>query len=332
MTSRPLRILHWHVHGSWSTAFVQGRHTYLLPVHTDDRGQPHGGRPGGWDWPESAVEVPLDGLREAEPDVVVLQRPAELELVARHVGRRPGSDLPAIYVEHNTPRGEVPLTRHPLADRSDIPVVHVTDFNDLMWDSGAAPTTVVPHGIVDPGHRYTGELARAAVVINEPLRRGRITGTDLLPRFAEAAGLDVFGMGIDGLGDRLGLVSDSSGPDPLREVGDLPQHKLHGEVARRRVYLHTPRWTSLGLSLIEAMALGMPVVSLAVTEAAPAVPAEAGVVATSVDTLVAALAELTAQPERAAVMGERARVAALRDFGLDAFLNRWERLLSEVTS
>lgn len=327
MTTRPLRILHWHVHGSWSTAFVQGRHTYLLPVHTDERGQRHGGRPGAWDWPDSAVEVPLDELRDAEPDVVVLQRPEELELVARHVGRRPGSEIPALYVEHNTPRGDVPLTRHPLADRGDVPLVHVTDFNDLMWDSGVAPTTVVPHGIVDPGRRYTGELARAAVVVNEPLRRGRITGTDLLPRFAEAAGLDVFGMGIDGLGDRLALP-----PDSLREMGDLPQHKLHGEVARRRVYLHTPRWTSLGLSLIEAMALGMPVVSLAVTEAVAAVPAEAGVVATRVDALVAALAELTAEPERAAVMGECARSVALRDFGLDAFLNRWERLLSEVTS
>jgi hypothetical protein len=328
---RPLRILHWHVHGSWSTAFVQGSvragHTYLLPVHTDEQGQRHGGRPGAWDWPDSAVEVPIEQLGDAEPDVVVLQRPEELEMVARHVGRRAGADLPAIYVEHNTPRGDVPLTRHPLADRGDVPLVHVSDFNELMWDSGSAPTTVVPHGVVDPGHRYTGELGRAAVVVNEPLRRGRITGTDLLPRFAEAAGLDVFGMGLDGLGECLGL-----GPDSLRELGDLPQHKLHGEVARRRVYLHTPRWTSLGLSLIEAMALGMPVVALGVTEAVAAVPAEAGVVATGVETLVTALAELIAEPERAAAMGEHARATALRDFGLDAFLNRWERLLSEVTS
>ncbi len=324
---RPLRILHWHVHGSWSTAFVQGPHTYLLPVHTDEQGQRHGGRPGAWDWPDSAVEVPVEQLGDAEPDVVVLQRPEELDLVARHVGRRPGAELPAVYVEHNTPRGDVPLTRHPLAGRGDVPLVHVTDFNDLMWDSGSAPTTVIPHGVIDPGHRYTGELGRAAVVVNEPLRRGRITGTDLLPRFAEAAGLDVFGMGLDGLGEALGL-----GPDSLRELGDLPQHKLHGEVARRRVYLHPPRWTSLGLSLIEAMALGMPVVTLGVTEAVAAVPAEAGVVATRVETLVTALAELTAEPERAAVMGERARATALRDFGLDAFLNRWERLLSEVTS
>lgn len=326
-----LRILHWHVHGSWSTAFVQGGHTYLLPVSTE-RGpegeqRRSGGRPEAWRWPDSAVEVPLEQLRDTEPDVVVLQRPEELDLVERHLGRRPGVDLPAVYVEHNIPRADVPLTRHPMAERDDILLVHVSDFNDLMWDSGRAPTAVVPHGVLDPGHRYTGELDRAAVVVNEPVRRGRITGTDLLPRFARSAGLDVFGMGIGGLAAGLGL-----GPDRLREIGDLPQQRLHAEMARRRVYLHTPRWTSLGLSLIEAMALGMPVVSLATTEAVVAVPPEAGALATRVDDLVTVLAELVAEPERAAAMGKRAREVALADFGLDAFLYRWDRLLAEVIS
>ncbi len=64
-------------------------------------------------------------------------------------------DVPAVYVEHNTPRERVPDARHPMADRDDITLVHVTPFNDLMWDSGRAPTTVIEHGIVDPGYRYT---------------------------------------------------------------------------------------------------------------------------------------------------------------------------------
>jgi len=326
-----LRILHWHVHGSWSTAFVQGRHTYLLPVTAErdkqGRRRRSGGRPAAWCWPDSAVEVPLEELHGTDPDIVVLQRPEELDLVQRHLGRRPGVDLPAVYVEHNTPRDDVPLTRHPMAERDDVVLVHVSDFNDLMWDSGRAPTAVVPHGVLDSVHRYTGELDRVAVVVNEPVRRGRVTGTDLLPRFARAAGLDVFGMGLDGLAAGLGL-----GPDRLREIGDLPQQQLHAEMARRRVYLHTSRWTSLGLSLIEAMALGMPVVSLATTEAVVAVPPEAGVLATRVDDLVTALTELVAEPERAAAMGKRAREVALADFGLDAFLHRWDRLLTEVTS
>lgn len=27
-----MNILIWHVHGSWLTSFVQGPHTYLVPV------------------------------------------------------------------------------------------------------------------------------------------------------------------------------------------------------------------------------------------------------------------------------------------------------------
>ena len=51
---------------------------------------------------------------------------------------------------------------------------------------------------------------------------------------------------------------------------------MHAELAGRRAYLHPFRWTCLGLSLIEAMTLGMPVVALATTEAAEAVPPAPG--------------------------------------------------------
>ncbi len=54
----------------------------------------------------------------------------------------------------------------------------------LMWDNGVAPTAVVAYGIADPGDLYTGELPSAATMINEPLRRYRVAGTDLLGRLS----------------------------------------------------------------------------------------------------------------------------------------------------
>ncbi len=307
-----MRILLWHVHGSWTTSFVQGGHTYLLP--TLPEGGPWGRGRSGRDWPGTVREVPAGRLAGTDVDVVVLQRPEELALTEEWLGRRPGPDVPAVYVEHNTPKGDVPNTRHPLAGRSDIPLVHVTHFNRLFWDNGSAPTTVIEHGIVDPGYHYTGELARAAVVTNEPVRRWRVTGTDLLPRFARAAPLDVFGMGLDGLGERVGV-----GPDRLTPIGDLATGKLHAELARRRVYLHTTRWTSLGLSLLEAMQLGMPVVALASTEAPRAVPSEAGVVSADIETLVDAVRRLVAEPALATEFGRRAREFALRNHNLSTY-------------
>ncbi|MFF4759215.1 glycosyltransferase [Streptomyces sp. NPDC001292] len=319
-----MNILVWHVHGSWLTAFVQGPHTYLLPV-TEDRGPDGLGRAVTWDWPANVRERTPRELRDCELDLTVLQRPHELDLALRWTGRRPGVDVPAVYVEHNSPDGSPADTLHPLAGQSMIPIVHVTHFNRLMWDNGKAPTEVVEHGIVDPGHLWTGTEPRAAVVVNEPVRRGRTTGTDLLPRFARSAPLDVFGMRTEGLADHLGLQ-----PERCR-TRDLPQHRLHHEMARCRLYLHPVRWTSLGLSLLEAMFLGMPVVALDTTEVREAVPEGAGVVSNRLDVLEDAVRGFLADPEHARLTGETARAAALARYGGRRFMDDWERLIKEVT-
>ncbi|RWZ61573.1 glycosyltransferase family 1 protein [Labedella populi] len=318
-----MRILLWHVHGGWSDAFVRGHHDYLLP-RTPDGGAWGLGR-GGRPWPDRAVEVAPEDVAEAGVDVVVLQRPEELDVAERLLGRRLGRDVPAVFLEHNTPKPAAVTTRHPLAERSDIPIVHVTHFNDLVWDSGDAPTVVIEHGIPDPGALYTGEMERLTVVTNEPVRRWRITGTDLLPRFLTAGPIDVFGMGTDDLPRAVGATRDD-----LRPCGDLPTARMHAELARRRVYVHTARWTSLGLSLLEAMHLGMPVVVLGVTEAGRAVPPGAGAISTDIDDLVAAARQLLADPDEARVRGAAARRAALDRYGLDRFLRDWDEVLADV--
>jgi glycosyltransferase involved in cell wall biosynthesis len=311
-----MRILLWHVHGSWTTGFVSGRHEYVVPV-LPDRGPDGRGRARTWDWPDSVTEVPPDELAEADIDVVLLQRPHELhDLCERWTGRRPGRDLPAIYLEHNAPQGRIADMRHPAAD-SALVVCHVTHFNELFWDCGATPTRVIEHGIVDPGYRYTGELERAGVVINEARRRARVTGTDLLERFTDrGVPIDLFGMDAATLGG----------------IEDLPQDRMHTELARRRCYLHPIRWTSLGLSLIEAMHLGMPVVALATTEAVEAVPLQAGVISTRIDVLADAARTFLRDPEAARDTGFAARTCALERFGLERFLADWDDLLLEVIS
>jgi glycosyltransferase involved in cell wall biosynthesis len=263
------------------------------------------------------TELPPEALRDEQFDAVVLQRPHELEHLAEDwLGRRPGRDIPAVYVEHNAPQGRIAEMRHPAADRDDLWVVHVTHFNALFWDAGSTPTRVIEHGIVDPGERYSGELPRAAAVINEARRRARVTGTDLLDRFGEAAPLDLFGIDAAALGG----------------IEDLPQARMHAELARRRVYVHPIRWTSLGLSLLEAMHLGMPVVALGTTEVHEAVPPPAGVVSTKVDVLVAAMRRLVQDRAEAAERGRAARAVALERYGLRRFLADWDELLKEATA
>jgi glycosyltransferase involved in cell wall biosynthesis len=155
------------------------------------------------------------------------------------------------------------------------------------------------------------------VVVNEAGRRGRVTGTDLLAHFAVAAPLDLFG------------IDAAGAPAPVCAIEDLPQDALHTEIARRRAYLHPIRWTSLGLSLLEAMHLGMPVVALGTTEVHEAVPPEAGLVSTRLDVLTGALRRLIADPGEAAARGAAARSAALRRYGLGRFHTDWDAALHE---
>jgi len=315
-----MRVLLWHVHGSWTTSFVQGDHDYVVPV-LPDRGPAGRGRAQTWDWPASVRELPPDALAREPLDVVILQRPEDETLARRWLGgRHPGRDIPAVWLEHNAPQGRIAEMRHPAAGRDDLPLVHVTHFNALFWDAGGTPTRVIEHGVVDPGERYSGEVPAAAVVVNEAGRRERVTGTDLLQRLGAAVPLDLFGMGSDGL----------TGTPGVRSVADLAQERLHAEMARRRLYLHPVRWTSLGLSLLEAMHLGMPVVALATTEVVEAVPPEAGVVSTRVEVLADAARRLVADPELARLMGKAARVAATGRYGLERFLGDWAALLEEV--
>ena len=306
-----MRVLLWPIHGGYADAFVRGDHEYLLPIEAGTDADPS---LTAWGWVH-ARQVPEDRLQDERIDMVVLQRLEELDECARITGRVPGRDVPAVFLEHNTPHPEAATCRHPLAERIDIPIVHVTHFNHLMWDSGRAPTFVVEHGVPDPGPQYTGELARIGVVVNE-----------LLPQFALEAPVDVFGMG----GDELRRAfEDASAVVP---AGDLAPGPLHRELARRRVYLHPFRWTSLGLSLLEAMHLGMPVVALATTEVVRAVPPGAGVISTNVADLRAAIRAFLADPEWAHEVGRRGREHALAHYGLEPFLARWDDVLSEVVA
>jgi len=323
-----MRILLWHVHGSWTNNFVHGGHEYFLPYLPDRTAYGLGRGTGqSWVWPDNVREVSPTALRDLEFDVAILQRPEEVALVETWTGRRPGQDLRAVYLEHNTPGGNVPYTAHPLADQRSIPIVHVTHFNQLIWNNGVADTTVIPDGVVDPGYQYTGTLPRMGMAINDPLRRGRAVGADLIGEFIDLAPIDLFGMQSDL------MVPLIPGKPPARiSAYNLPQPEMHAALSRRRVYLHLYRWNAIGLSLMEAMLIGMPVVALGMGEIAHVCDGGGDIVSSlSIEVLRSRTKDLLNDPEFAETCGRRAREAAQQKFSLSAFHKRWDFYLSGLT-
>ena len=132
--------------------------------------------------------------------------------------------------------------------------------------------------------------------------------------------------------DALGAVAEQRGLPGLdrSRCHDLAQAELHRALARHRAYLHPYRWTSLGLSLLEAMTLGMPVLALATTEAPDgACPPAPGLVTNDLDLLRAHRRRWLADPDEAAAAGPPP-VSTPCPLRLDRFLADWDRILKEV--
>ena len=107
-----VKVLLWHVHGSWTTRSSRATTTTScrsLPDRGPDGRAARGPRTG----PRRCASAARASCATRTFDVVLLQRPHELDHLAEDwLGPPAGPRLPAVYVEHNAPAG---------ADRRDAP-------------------------------------------------------------------------------------------------------------------------------------------------------------------------------------------------------------------
>ncbi|HET8586920.1 MAG TPA: glycosyltransferase family 4 protein [Candidatus Limnocylindria bacterium] len=311
---RPLRILTWHIHGAYLYYLSQSGHEIFLPTR-DGGADSYLGRTPAYDWPDNVHEIPAERVRDASFNLVLFQHRRnwlddQFEILSEAQRR-----LPRIYLEHDPPRDHPSDTRHPVDD-PQVLLVHCTHFNDLMWDSGSTPTRVIDHGVLVPhGVRYSGELPLGLVVVNGMRWRGRRLGADLFLAARDRVPLDLVGMQAEQVGG----------------LGEVQPRDLARFASRYRFFFHPVRWTSLGLAVLEAMAIGMPIVGLATTELVTVIEnGVSGYVSTSVDELVAAMQRLIDDPRHARELGENARALAGERFGIDRFVRDWDEAFVEA--
>jgi len=178
----------------------------------------------------------------------------------------------------------------------------------------AAPTAIIEHGVMVPDDvRYTGENRKGIVVVNNIHKRGRRLGLDVFEQIRERIPLDLVGMGATAVGG----------------LGEVPHDELPAFVAKYRFFFNPIRYTSLGLSVCEAMMVGLPVVGLATTEMVTAVAnGKTGYVETDIDKLIERMRLLIDNPGHARELSRNARNYASQRFNIRRFADDWQQVAS----
>ena len=311
---RRLKILTWHTHGAYLLYLSQAPHDFYVLCKP---GRPPGyaGRSGHLPWSANVHDLPVGEAKRQALDLIVFQDDPQYledqELYLSAAQRR----LPKIYLEHDPPREHPVDTRHVVSD-PEVLLVHCTAFNRLMWDNGDVPTRVIEHGVIAPQAAYSGELEKGLVVINHIARRGRRLGFDIFQETKKQVPLDLVGLGAEEAGG----------------LGEILHAELAAFAARYRFFFNPIRYTSMGLAVIEAMMIGMPIVALATTEMVTVIrDGVNGFIDTEPQKLEARMKLLLKDRDLAAALGESAKKTALQRFAIERFVADWNHAFLQVT-
>ncbi len=312
---RPLKILTWHTHGSYLYYLTQAPHEFYV-LSKPGRPPGYAGRSGQMRWGANVHDMPAARARHEQFDCIVFQDDPQYEKDQYEFLTAEQRRLPRIYIEHDPPRAH-PTDTHHLVDDPNILLVHVSHFNALMWDNGRTPWRVIEHGVLIPEDvQYSGDLDGGLVIVNHLARRGRRLGADIFLRAREQVPLDLVGMAAEELGG----------------LGEVSHAQLPGFAAHYRFLFNPIRYTSMGLAVIEAMMVGMPIVALATTEMVTVIEnGHCGFIDTDPATLVARMRELGRDPALARRLGANARRRACERFGIGRFAADWDKTLRDVT-
>lgn len=313
MKNKRPKVLTWHIHGSYLYYLAQAKADFYLPKKPGAAG--YGGRAGSFAWGDNVFEVTAGQVKNMDFDCVIFQSARNYQRDQYDILTERQRQLPRIYLEHDPPREHPTDTKH-IVDDPDILLVHVTHFNNLMWDSNRTPAKVIEHGVTVPENvRYSGEIPRGIVVINNIQTRGRRLGWDIFEHARREIPLDLIGMGTKDIGG----------------IGEVPHNELPAFIASYRFFFNPIRYTSLGLSVCEAMMTGLPIVGLATTEMATTIKnGYNGFAGTDPDKLIEYMKRLLADESLASSLSLGAAEYARERFNIDRFCQDWEETLQAI--
>lgn len=311
-----MRLLTFNWHETYLTLLARLGHTWDVVL------RPKAGRQ---DWWTEVRPVPanvtlvdeaaaLTGIARGDYDAVVCHNLLDLGLVV-------DSGIPTATIFHTSRDLELRHGLDPAAfDRYGLPLIARTTpvfVSPMKQRSWGLDGVLIPPGVpAEEYGGYTGQLAQVLHVGN--LKRELASVNGMAELQTAVAGLPFTLVGLNPTIPGAGL---SHGWDDLKS-----KFRSH------RVYIHTTRAPfedGYNLGMLEAMATGMPVVTLA-HESSPIVDRVNGIVGQTARELSVGLLELLEDPDRAKALGAQARDTVRTRFSLEAFVHRWTAVLNSL--
>ncbi len=314
MNNKRLRVLTWHVHGNYLWYLSETNCDFVLPVG-NSRTHGYGGRGNTFPFGSNVIDCPIHEIKHQQFDCILFQSRVHYEVDQHELLTEAQKRLPCVYLEHDPPWEDVTDQKHWFSSHNGL-LVHVTHFNRWMWQCDHVATKVIEHGVKVPDDvRYTGHLARGITAMNHLARRGRKVGADIFAYAAERTPIDL-----------VGMAAEESGG-----IGEIVPTQLPQFISRYRYFFSPIRYTSLGLAILEAMMIGLPIIGLNTCELASVIEnGRTGWLETNVDRLIEHAVRLTDDQAEAARLGDAARQLALERFNIRRFANDWHKTLWEV--
>jgi len=311
-----LKVLTWHIHGSYLYYLTQTDCIFYLPYKEGSAEEGYGGRTRGFHWRDNVINVNAEDVKDLDFDCILFQSKKNYLHDQFEILSEEQRALPKIYLEHDPPR-EIPTDTKHVVDDPEMLLVHVTYFNELMWNNNRTPTKVIEHGVmVDENVSYTGEIKKGIVVINGIVKRGRRLGLDVFEKVRKQIPLDIVGMGSEEIGG----------------LGEIAIRELPAFIAQYRFFFNPIRYTSLGLSVCEAMMTGIPIIGLATTEMPATIKNNySGFVDTNINVLIKKMDMLLEDHQKAIELGKGAKETALQKFNIQRFTQDWLQAFKTVT-
>lgn len=316
-SKKTLRVLTWHVHGNYLWYLSETPCDFILPVANSavELGHGYSGRGTTFPFGSNVIDCPIEQLRNEKFDLILFQSRKHYEEDQHQILSPAQRRLPSVYIEHDPPWEDVTDQPHWFRETNGL-LIHVTHYNHLMWQCDHVPSRVIEHGVkVPPTAAFTGELSRGITALNHLTRRGRKVGADIFQQLAAQTPLDLVGMAAEEAGG----------------LGEVVPTQLAHFIARYRYFFSPIRYTSLGLAILEAMMVGLPILGLATCELATVIEnGKSGYLETDLSKLLAHMQRLSDDRQEAYALGQEARRIAMERFNIQRFASDWYKTLTEV--